>query len=291
MLARLAHVRCIVLNVGAGPVKSWLSKYFVRKTLFSAAYVSFRDEESRAIAQQIGFSGKAEVFPDNAYSLDIPAAKVSPIRRGSESTVGIAPTVYNPALTASVLQTLGQFGSWLIKNRYCVALFCSHISVDPPAVEKLESLLMAQNGIASTNPGDPLCRMHQWSAEETLSNMSPMDYVVTCRFHGVILAHMLNIPVLAISDCKRMTMLMGDLELAEYCVEIGACSEDALREAFVSMVSNRDEVKSRMAEKLAWYRGQLATQFDELFPYAAGSAVGNVGASAELLSAGPRIAG
>jgi polysaccharide pyruvyl transferase WcaK-like protein len=291
MLARLARVKCIVLNVGAGPVNSPISKYFVRKTRFSAEYVSFRDEESRAIAQQIGFSGKAEVFPDNAYSLDIPAAKVSPIRRGSESTVGIAPTVYNPALTDSVLQTLGQFGKWLIKNHYCVALFCSHISVDPPAVEKLESLLMAQSGIASTNPGDPLCRVHQWSAEETLTNMSPMDYVVTCRFHGVILAHMLNIPVMAISDCKRMTMLMGDLGLAEYCVEIGASSEDKLREAFVSMVSNREELKNRMAEKLAWYRGQLATQFDELFPYAARSAVGSIGASAELLSAGPRIAG
>ena len=111
------------------------------------------------------------MFPDNAYALEIPAGNMSPIRELSAPTVGIAPTVYNPKLAGSVLDALGHFGSWLIRNNYCVALFCSHISVDPEAVEKLESILTAQNATASTSPGDPLCRVHQWSAEETLAKM------------------------------------------------------------------------------------------------------------------------
>lgn len=270
MLARMAGVKRIVLNVGAGPVNSRASRYFVRRILFSADYVSFRDEESLAVAQRIGFTGKARVFPDNAYALDVPASTGSPVKGRTGPAVGIAPTVDNATLTNSTLQTLGEFGSWLIRNHYSVILFCSHISVDPPAVEKLEAMLTAHSGVASTNPGDPLCRVHQWSVEEIVANISSMDYVTACRFHGVILAHMLNKPVLALSDCRRTTALMKDLGMAQYCMESGACDQDALRGAFTSLVRHREEVERGLAEKLESYRGQLAAQFDELFPCSPG---------------------
>ena len=291
MLANLGRTKCIVLNVGAGPVDSWISQYFVRKILFSADYVSFRDEESLAVARRIGFTGIAYVFPDNAYALEIPAGNMSPIRELSAPTVGIAPTVYNPKLAGSVLDALGHFGSWLIRNNYCVALFCSHISVDPEAVEKLESILTAQNATASTSPGDPLCRVHQWSAEETLANMSFMDYVTTCRFHGVIMAHLLKKPVLTISDCRRTTALMSDLGLSQYCVEIGECDEAKLEQAFLSLVSNRDKVENRLAETLEQYRRRLEAQFDELFPYGPISVAGGIGMASGLAGQDRRIAG
>ena len=35
--------------------------------------------------------------------------------------------------------------------------------------------------------------------ESLLSAMSSMDHIITCRFHGVIFAHVMNIPVIAIS--------------------------------------------------------------------------------------------
>src|SRR5262245_25973947 len=49
LLAKLARVRCMFLNVGAGPLTRPLSKFFVRRALRFADYAAFRDEQSRTL--------------------------------------------------------------------------------------------------------------------------------------------------------------------------------------------------------------------------------------------------
>jgi len=92
-----------------------------------------------------------------------------------------------------------------------------------------------------------------------------MDYVVTCRFHGVIFAHLLNKPVLAIAHHPKVIDLMADLELSNYCVDIRHFDPDMLAERFAALVVNSEEVKRRMAVILTKKRRWLSTQFDELF--------------------------
>jgi polysaccharide pyruvyl transferase WcaK-like protein len=84
---------------------------------------------------------------------------------------------------------------------------------------------------------------------------------------------MLNKPILAISNHVKVNTLMNELGLSEYCVEADKCNSNLLAGTFVSLVSNRDEIKSRMAEKLASYKEKLSNQFDELFPSEARSSV------------------
>jgi polysaccharide pyruvyl transferase WcaK-like protein len=92
-----------------------------------------------------------------------------------------------------------------------------------------------------------------------------MDYVVTCRFHGVVFAHLLEKPVLAIAPHPKVAELMADLELSNYCVDARDFDASALADKFASMVANADEIKSRMATKLTRNRQLLRYQFDELF--------------------------
>ena len=97
-----------------------------------------------------------------------------------------------------------------------------------------------------------------------LATMSKMDYVI-CRFHGVIFAHLLNKPVLAIAHHPKVTELMAEIELPDYCVDIRDFDVNWLTERFSSLVSNAEEIKSRMAASLKENRRQLTNQFDELF--------------------------
>ena len=66
-----------------------------------------------------------------------------------------------------------------------------------------------------------------------------MDYVVTCRFHGVVFAHMLNKPVLAISHHPKVTALMNEMGLGKYCVDIRTFDLDLLTETFAAVVKMR----------------------------------------------------
>ena len=92
-LARLSGATCVVLNVGAGPLKTGLGKFFLRRALLFTSYASFRDEESNALMQGIGFTHAAHVFPDSAYTLSpsmTPPTAVMEKRR-HQRIVGFAP--------------------------------------------------------------------------------------------------------------------------------------------------------------------------------------------------------
>lgn len=273
-LARLARVRRVFLNVGAGPLTRPLSKIFVRSALRLADYVSFRDEDSQTLVRRIGFEGRSEVVADSVYSLESAALKVSSgYQQRGGGRVGIAPMPYcdprafpekDQAVYDEFMRKLGSFGAWLIRGDYSVTLFGSDIGIDPLAIEDLQSAMKREGAAVAGSAGIITERVS--SLDELLASMSLMDYVVTCRFHGVVFAHMLNKPVLAISHHPKMAALMNDIGLGKYCVDIRTFDVGTLTETFAAVVKDGDEIKKLMAKTLTCYRRELRRQLDELFP-------------------------
>ena len=274
VLAKSAGVSCVFLNVGAGPLTRPLSKYFARQALRAADYVSLRDEKSRALVREIGFTGKSRVCPDSAYGLEFDAVKSDAQERSAQPVVGFAPMPYpdpdpsgrlaetNQIAYEAFIKKLSGFASWLASRSYALALFGTDFGVDPLAIEDLQKVLLSCHGVHLSPSGvnHPVT-----SVRDLLATISGMDYVVTCRFHGVIFAHLLNKPVLAIAPHPKVTELMAALGLSNYCVDIQDFDLSLLAEKFASMVSNADEIKSQMAAKLTRNRQLLRYQFDELF--------------------------
>ena len=234
----------------------------------AADYVSLRDSKSRALVREIGFPGESQLYPDSAYALDVAATTGSVRETVSRSIVGLAPMPYPGYLESdrvvydAFIGKLASFASWLISRSYALELFGTDIRVDPPAIRELQRGLQISCGIPSSQFG---INHSEKSVRGVLATMSRMDYVVTCRFHGVIFAHLLNKPVLAIAHHPKVTELMAEIELPDYCVDIRDFDVNWLTERFSSLVSNAEEIKSRMAASLMENRRQLTNQFDELF--------------------------
>jgi polysaccharide pyruvyl transferase WcaK-like protein len=266
-MAKSAGVKCVLLNVGAGPLIKRLSKYFVRRALSLAKYVSFRDEQSQALAESIGFKGTSYVFPDNVYASQPPSIKT--LRRDSK-IVGIAPMPFpaDPPFDSKtramvyrdVITRFAMFASTLVERSYPITLFGTDIGSDPAAIEDLREQLRDHHSV-DTRPYEPV-----YSLDELLRQMSALDYVVTCRFHGVVFAHLLNKPVLAVSHHPKVTHLMQALGLSDYCVDIRTFDPADLAGRFDSMVKNRREIKTQMSASLTRYKELLKSQFDELWP-------------------------
>jgi len=269
VLAKSAGVRCMFLNVGAGPLTRPLSKFFVKRALLAADYVSLRDDKSRTLVHEIGFTGESRVCPDCVYSLEV--TNGSPLKRRAQSIVGFAPMPYpDPAgyraeiVYHEFIRKLSIFASWLVGQSYALTIFGTDIGVDPLAIENLQSALLSDHGITSSQYS--VARSVK-SVHALLATMSGMDYVVTCRFHGVVFAHLLNKPVIAIAHHPKVMDLMTDLELSSYCVDIRDFDPKLLAERFASLVINAGEIKSRMSASLTRNRERLRGQFDELFRY------------------------
>lgn len=267
LLARSAGVRSIVLNVGVGPLIHPLSKLFITGALRVADYVSFRDTESQVLAKNVGFSGKSQVFADNVYSFEVPSC-VNEKQR--QPIVGIAPMPYpaDPPFNAAtdkiiyedVIAKFGIFAAYLVERSHRLMLFGTDYGVDSGPIGDLQTILRDRHHIV-TAPYVPAT-----SCEALLSEMAAMDYVVTCRFHGVIFAHLLNKPVLAVSHHSKVADLMSAIGLSQYCLDIRTFDPKELAEKLAELTENRDEIKSLMATSVAIYRSQLINQFDQLFP-------------------------
>jgi polysaccharide pyruvyl transferase WcaK-like protein len=269
-LAKVTGARCFLLNVGAGPLKQSLARFFVNRTLHAADYISFRDEPSQILIQKIGFAGKTEVFPDNVYSLELPSRVTGSWRKQHREIVGIAPLAYprksgfcsgeEKGVYDNLIATFARFASALARHSYSLQLFGTDIGEDPAVIEDLRRMLEERHDI-TTPPYQPLQLVN-----DLLCRMSAMDYVVTCRFHGVVFAHLLNKPVLAISPHPKVADHMRALGLSQYCVDIRTVDANLLAERFEAMVRESDDIRKRMAVSLASCRSLLREQFDRLFP-------------------------
>jgi polysaccharide pyruvyl transferase WcaK-like protein len=274
LLAKSVRVKCVFLNLGAGPLCHPLSKLFVTRALRAAEYVSFRDEASRALVHDLGFTGKSHVSPDSVYSLAFSSPTVAALRSSQQPVVGVAPMPYcdprvypgekNQAAYDEVIRKLAMFSSWLVAHSYSLALFGTDIGVDPLAIEDLEVTLQKRHRIAA---GQYVVKDGVTSLQQLLATISGMDYVVTCRYHGVVFAHLLNKPVLAVAHHPKVTHLMSDLGMSTYCIDIQSFDATLLIDRFAALVSNADEIKNEMSARLATYQQRLERQFDDVFSH------------------------
>lgn len=200
-------------------------------------------------------------------SVPVPA----PAQAGAKAVVGIEPMSYPlsdlrrfpanaQALQDTLIDKIATFASLLVEQSYTLELFGSDSSADPSAIEELRGELLGHHQIAMPEYVPPE------SVSELLARMSKVDYVVTCRYHGVVFAHLLNKPVLAITHHRKVAHLMNALGLSKYCVDMLTFDPFQLRDSFISLVNESGEIKEGMALTSASYREKLTDQFDALIP-------------------------
>jgi polysaccharide pyruvyl transferase WcaK-like protein len=280
VLAKLGGAKCVFLNNGAGPLDQGLSRWFVSRSLSLADYVSFRDVRSSIFIRSIGFKGASRVVADCAWSLDVPepCPTVRQLPKEPGLTIGIAPMAYcdpsrhwvhDEAKYQRLIHNMAEFGVRLIRMGHRLKIFSSDIWFDSKAISDLESAIRRECPVDTA--GRITCDAVK-DINDLLAQISQVDCYVTCRFHGVVFAHLLNVPALAIAPHPKVTTLMEDCGLSAYCVDITVCDAGRLTAAFERLVANIDDVKHRIASKVAANQRDLDKQFDELFPaYPAGS--------------------
>jgi len=272
LIAQCARAKCIFLNNGAGPLDSPLSRWFIRRALAMADYVSLRDRASDELLRKIGFQGKIKVVADSAWGLRLPdgiARRRSKAKK--ELVIGIAPMAYGDSSRHFVddyhgyrrlIDSLAEFSAELLRRGCRIRLFSTDIWFDSQALADLEATIHKNNpGLA---PGR-VTREPVADIADFMAALSRVDCYVTCRFHGVIFASLLYVPTIALAPHPKVATLMSDMGLSEYCVDIATCDAAGLTARFDHLLANRDDVKARIRRHVAQSRSLLESQFDSLF--------------------------
>jgi polysaccharide pyruvyl transferase WcaK-like protein len=266
-IARMCRCKVLFVSVGAGPVYSALGRYFVKSALSLADFRSYRDNASLDYLKRIGFPTNSDlVYPDLVFSLREAMLPHDGNRKGKRSIVGLGLMPYagkysiakpSDSTYQEYLESLVTFVRWLLANDYDIRLLIGEVS-DRSASEEFKSLLRASLGEYDEKR---IIDEAALSVEQLLPQIAATDIVVATRFHNIVLALVLNKPVISISFHHKCTSLMEGMGLSEYCQDINHMNADRLIEQFQDVERNAEKLKPVIRQKVEESRKALDEQY------------------------------
>lgn len=271
LAAKLVGVKVLFMNVGAGPIRSPLSKFFIRYSLSQATYRSYRDKGSRELIKSLGIHDDGSVFPDLAYSLRADNKSLEKNSFRASRVIGINPIPFcadfywpynDKARYQNYIRILSEFVLWLIDREYKVLLFPTQLKADPRVIVDIKAIIEKDGASGSKNI---LLSKPILTVNDLLSEISRMDLVVAARFHGILLSFVMRKPVLGISYHAKTNDLMTEMGQSEYLLDINNLTTDSLKERFNSLESKQKLLKCLIEERVSGLCHTLDIQYDNLF--------------------------
>jgi polysaccharide pyruvyl transferase WcaK-like protein len=267
VVAKMRGCKLLFISVGAGPIYGRLSRFLVRSALALADFRSYRDVRSMRYVESIGFVPTSDqVFPDLVFSLPQTVIPHENTSKNPKCVVGLGLMEYagrysvakpSPTTYRNYLENLVIFASWLLTRGYDVRLLIGD-SGDRAVVEDFRSLL---NGRLSIHDFGRIIDEPAASVEQLLSQLAATDIVVATRFHNVLLALLLNKPVISISFHHKCASLMSQMGLSEYCQDINDLKGDRLIEQFCRLEKNAGSLGPMIRQQVEECRKALDDQY------------------------------
>ncbi len=270
VIAKVCRCKLFFVSVGAGPIYGAIGKWLVKSALFLADFRSYRDWSTEQYLDGIGFRADNDrVYPDLVFSLPevlIPREGPKTQRR---PVVGLGLMDYagrysierpSNLIFEAYLENLAIFGTWLLANGYDVRLLVGDV-LDNHMTREFRSLLKERlfddQGHVIDEPA--------FSVEQLLLQLANTDMVVATRFHNLLLALLVNKPVISISFHHKCVSLMNQMGLSEYCQDINDLKADVLIEHFRRLEKNAGTLSAMIREKAKGCREALDDQYNLIF--------------------------
>jgi polysaccharide pyruvyl transferase WcaK-like protein len=215
----------------------------------------------------MGLPDRDRYVPDIALGLRVKPVQTRPPGQ-AVTTIGLSPMAFGrhgiwPTTLTDIYQNyldcLKAFVSRLTAEGIKVVLFTTS-RMDHTAVEdlldRLQDLPVAQKDMLAVGKAttlDPL-----WEV------LGSCQLVVASRLHGVILAHRLCVPTLAISFDRKVDAHMEQVGQPDFCLDIRRLNKGDVEERFAGMVSKTHVLQAQLCRFVEAAAPALAAQFDAL---------------------------
>lgn len=249
--ARFVNCKVVCYSCGIGPFPSKISRIFAKWVLNGCDLVIMREHDSKKLAEEIGCTNPVEVTGDAAF-----INPVSDEARGhvvaqelgvdfSKPTFGINVTKYMDTWLAdgerlkdkSAFLTLLADGIKkarveLNENFQCV-VFSTHPMDDQCASEFAQML----DGLMISNS--------KYLSHDIQAVMRQCELFMGMRFHSVILASAVEVPIIGLIYAPKVRGYMRLLQCEDYSLELGTLTVDSLSAAIVTGWRERKALQSR----------------------------------------------
>ena len=260
-LARLWGARVAIVAVGLDRLESRISRAFVLGALQRADYRSFRDGGTLEGLRAIGWREDGRICPDLAFSISVqPAARGAPTHGPFAVISPISEDTWsagkNNPLHAAYLGQLAGAAVWLHRNALRIRIVCSQFVMDGDAATRLAALLREQ-GVTAEICDAP-------TPAEFIGHVREAAVVVASRMHAAVLSLVAGAPVVAVAPLRKLSRLMHDAGLDEYCVELQSVSAERLIPLLAHVLEHESELRAHASRYAQHSRAALGQTYDDL---------------------------
>ncbi|MFV0373685.1 polysaccharide pyruvyl transferase family protein [Microbacterium sp.] len=243
--ARVRRVPIAMLNIGVGPIASTAGRFLAARILRRVQLLTVRDAESGALCARLGVA--ARVTADAVFGAD-PA-----LLRGDR----LPPRVHGPRVPVALNLNydIANPDNW---EHFQSALAVALDRVNSRQPIEIHALPMQSEGkahddaaalaaFAARVPGVPFVMHRPVDHREVAAIVARCDLVIAERFHAIVLAAMLGVPVFALAYDVKVTSLVTALQLGRSAVDInGPLDAGTLGEALFCTLMERRTRRSAM---------------------------------------------
>ena len=268
--ARAFGVRLAVTSVGASRPREPLTRVLLRQTLRLASHRSFRDEQSRAAAAEMGVdTSRDAVLPDLAFALPTP-----PRADRRSGTIGLGVIAWHGAeserAAAEAIHTryrdaLQDLLAQLVDAGHTVRLLVGD-DIDVPVATGVREAVLAKRPSLDESAivFDPVATLGGYMAQ-----VVDLDAVIASRFHNVLCALKCGVPTIAVGYGDKHAVLMERFGVGRYTHEIRTLDVDDLVRSLDALLGEGDQLSAHLLVVAAAERRTLVarlTAVDDLVP-------------------------
>ncbi len=211
LLAKLFRKKIIIYNQGIGPLKSWFNLCLVKLTLRSVNWLSVRDNFSQDLLFSLGLR-ECELSADPVLNLSSQISKFSQPRE--QNIWGIIPRLNDK----SVENLLPQLSAFAEKQK--AVLWIIPFQLSSPERDYAQKII----GIF------PAIKLQFCSnRQEILSIFSQLNFVISWRYHGILLSALYKKPLAGIGKDPKIKNLLKELDRD--------CFDDAQNTNFITFLT------------------------------------------------------
>jgi polysaccharide pyruvyl transferase WcaK-like protein len=265
--ARLLGRKVALVSIGAGPIVNPANRRLLKLAARLANYRSYRDLSSKTYLAGLGLdTSRDPVVADVAFGLESPRRSSTP---RSDVTVGLGIMDYHgwypwsqtaAATKAAYLQDLALLGIHLLEKGYRVRLLMGQES-DREAIDSVTEKIAAHfDGIR------PERLVFDWasSLHDVMRQMTDTDLVVATRFHNIVCAMNVGLPVISLSYAPKNDALLNDAGLGAFSQHCEKFDVEAILEQIERQIRERDHLSALVTTAVDRYRRVLKEQEDAL---------------------------
>lgn len=251
-LGRLLGLKCIKNTADIGPLKSHWNRFFGKVYMGKCMDLIFaRSAVSESNVRELGVKTPVRVLPDTAFLL--PSAP--------EGLAGVALELPPHKQVVGISVSFQIYRRLKMKYVRAIALLVSEIIAQPGIVVILipndtcygpvNDRVVGNMIMEEVNSKQVLLLESQdLSAEQIKGVISCCEVMVSSRYHSVIAGLSAEVPTLVLGWHHKYAAVLKFFDMEEWLIEVEDCSFDLLRDKYIRLWQQREELRSALQNQL-----------------------------------------